>query len=207
MSSHGIQVGGFFRGLAKHPQVPPTHLKSKGIKGEFISNFCLFNKATDAVDRLQSLRYTPNAPLKDTSQNPLREFPLRFSNCNRIVLLLTWWTTVTRTPKITYVIHEHDDYVWRWNISWLLCQGTAYHQAEKSQSFRTHHSLRYEEAALRAANICFKEVFSLPFRVISAQHLRILNRPSVSSCCLVSSGFESVSAYSVFISLGYECDK
>lgn len=34
LSSHGIQVGGLFGGLAKHPQVPPTHLKrAEGKKG------------------------------------------------------------------------------------------------------------------------------------------------------------------------------
>lgn len=30
LSSHRIQVGGLFRGLAKDPQVSPAHLRSKG---------------------------------------------------------------------------------------------------------------------------------------------------------------------------------
>lgn len=30
LSSHRIQVGGLFRGLAKDPQISPAHLSSKG---------------------------------------------------------------------------------------------------------------------------------------------------------------------------------
>lgn len=48
----------------------------------------------------------------------------------------------TQHKKITYVIHEHDNNVWRWNIWSLFCQGTTYYCTKESKSYSRHHSHR-----------------------------------------------------------------
>lgn len=56
---------------------------------------------------------------------------LKLIHCSELLRTYT-------TEEITYVIHEHDDNVWRRNIWWLFCQGTTYCCTKENQSCSGH---------------------------------------------------------------------
>lgn len=155
LSSHGIQVGGLFRGLAKHPQVPPTHLRSRGKEWRVywqllpihsftprkVKHTCKHRHRHCAQAAVFNEMYrdkgNPQIKTKQRQREGKRErnifWAVQLIRCSNR-------TETHKAEKITHVIHEHDDNVWGWNIWWLFCQGATYYCTKESQSYSRHHS-------------------------------------------------------------------
>lgn len=137
------RLGVSLEGWPNTPKSPQPIWGAQGKNGEFLICFCSLKRCTYT----QKGKNTHAGTLQH-SQNTRQRTEILIQPYIHSQLEVTgkaalcWYDDEQKLNKrkTTHVIHEHDDYVWRWNSEHLLCPGATYYYTKESQSLSRHHS-------------------------------------------------------------------